>query len=179
MMLHPLDLSQYPALQAQEPNFQRLVCQFADRIATLSAAQKKKLAILKAIELTNAIVQIHEKERSPKRLGKEKAKTSFRIVRAALRDRRIALPGQAEISLKEPELRSLIDEACRLFHSGKKDPDQWQQMLAFSTAQCIVLNQDLMDSLRYFHQRFQDLYPPEIMSEVAEQFVMPYAYHSA
>ncbi|MBW4520773.1 MAG: hypothetical protein KME16_13855 [Scytolyngbya sp. HA4215-MV1] len=175
MILNNIDIYQYPALQDKEPDFQVSVCQFASRLATLSEVQKKKLAILKAIKLTNAIVQIYEKEQSPLRIGKEKAKVSFRIVRAALREQRISLPGQAEISLREPELRSIIDEACCLFHSGKKDPNQWEQRLALSTAQCIVLNHDLMKGLRYFHQRLQDLSPPEILSEVAERFIVPYA----
>ncbi len=169
-----IDLSQYPVLAEKEPEFKALVSGFVARLAGLSETQKSKLALFKAIELTNALVQIREQENSPQRLGPEKAAASFKIVRAALRERQITLLGQEVVTFDEPELKAIIDEGSRTFHAGKHDPEQWQQAMAFSTAQYIILHPYLPQRLQEFHHQYQDLFPPELAQEITARFITPY-----
>ena len=169
-----IDFSQYPALKDEDKEFKQQISYFIPRLAILSEEQKKKLALFKAIELTNAILQIREKKNPLGGVGKEKADRSFQIVRAAIRMRQVALPGQQPICLKEPELKAIIDEACQTFHAGKRDSQQWERAMAFSAAQSIVLNEYLEKGLEQFHQSYPDLYSPEIRQIVKERFILPY-----
>lgn len=175
-MPEPNDFAQYPKLANREPEFRALVAGFLPQLANLSPNHKRQLALFKAIELTNALVQIWEQENSPQRLGPEKAAQSFQIIRALLRDRQINLAGEV-VSFKAPEVKALIDQGAQTFHAGKRDPEQWQRALAFSTAQYIELHPYLAEGLHQFHQHFQTLYSPGVIAEVTARFITPYGVH--
>ncbi|MEO0947918.1 MAG: hypothetical protein AAFY11_07205 [Cyanobacteria bacterium J06641_5] len=164
----------YPILHGEDPEYLQSIAEFAERLSHLSEDRKQRLALFKAAELINAIVQMRERRNASERLGPEKAATSFKIVRAAIRDRQITLPDGATIDLRDPEIRSIIDEACRYFHLGKKDPEQWQLAMALSTAQYIVLSPYLEGELDRYASQFQDLYPDAIVQAVKRTFIEPY-----
>ena len=169
-----IDWDKYPILQKKEPQFLAEVAVFAAQICQLSEAQKQKLALFKAAELLNALVQIREREFAPDRLGPERAAVSFKIVRADIRNRRVVLPNGDTVSLQEPELQSIIDEGCRLFHAGKTDPEQWERAMALSTAQYITLNTYLEEELDLYANQFQGLFPDTLVQAVKEKFIEPY-----
>ena len=78
------------------------------------------------------------------------------------------------MDLKEPPLRDLIDEGCRLFHAGKNDPDLYQRALALSAAQCIALHDQLEVALhRYANDSGLNL-PPSLLEAVQQAFIEPY-----
>ena len=168
-----INFSRYPTLVQKEPHFKELVSIFTAHLSTLSETQKDKLALLLAVELTNSIVQKRESKNSANRLGREKAAESFRIVRAVIRERQICLFDQEPISLQDPELKPIVNEAAQIY-ATKNDPDQFKKAMALSTAWCIILNKYLPRRLDQFHQNFQNLYPLEIMEEITERFISPY-----
>lgn len=90
--------------------------------------------MFKAAELLNALIQIRERRQAPDRLGDAFAKASFQRVRQVIRDRRIVLQGGEVIDLRDPVLRDMIDEGCRLFHAGRKDAEVYQRALALAAA---------------------------------------------
>ncbi len=169
-----IDWDKYPILQEKEPQFLAEVAAFATRVYQLSESQKQKLALFKAAELLNALVQIRESKDAPGRVGPEKAAVSFKIVRAAIRNRRVVLPNGETVSLREPEIQDIIDEGCQLFHAGKTDLEQWERAMALSTAQYITLNTYLEEELNRYAKQFQDLFPNTLVQAVKENFIEPY-----
>ena len=169
-----LDWDEYPILHGEDPEFLQSIAEFVTRLSRLSEEQKQRLALFKAAELTNALVQMRERRNASDRLGPEKAAASFKIVRAAIRDRQVSLPDGTTVSLRDPEIRSTIDEACRYFHLGKNDPEQWQLAMALSTAQYIALSSYLEGELDRYAGQFQDLYPDAIVRATKRTFIEPY-----
>jgi len=164
----------YPILHGEDPEFLQTVAKFIAQLSQLSESQKQRLALFKAAELINALVQMRERRSASGRLGPEKAAASFKLVRAAIRDRQIKLPDTTIVSLHDPEIRATIDEACRYFHLGKKDPEQWELAMALSTAQYIVLSPYLESELDRYASQLQDLYPEAIVQAVKRSFIEPY-----
>lgn len=169
-----IDWDDYPILHGEDPEFLQSIAAFVEQLSHLSEEQKQRLALFKAAELINALVQMRERRDASDRLGPEKAATSFKLVRAAIRDRRITLPDQTTISLQDPEIRSTIDEGCRYFHLGKNDPEQWELAMALSTAQYIALSPYLEGELDRYASQLQELYPEAIVAAVKRTFIDPY-----
>lgn len=169
-----IDWDKYPILHGEDPQYLASIAEFAARLAQLSEDQKQRLALFKAAELFNALVQMRESRSASDRLGPEKAAASFQMVRAAIRDRQITLPDGATVSWRDPEIREIIDEACHLFHMGKKDPEQWERAMALSTAQYIALSAYLEDEIDRYAGQFQELFPEAIVGSVKRTFVEPY-----
>lgn len=169
-----IDWDKYPILHDEDSEFLACVAEFAGEISQLSEEQQQRLALFKAAELVNALVQMRESRNAADRLGPEKAAASFKIVRAAIRDRQVELPDGETVSLHDPEIRTLIDRGCRAFHAGKSDPEQWERAMALSTAQYIVLNPYLEGALDRYVGQFQALFPDGLVRAVKRTFVEPY-----
>ncbi|WP_346291837.1 hypothetical protein [Sphaerothrix gracilis] len=173
-MIAVFDCSLYPTLQDQGAHFCEQVSYFVRRLQALTEDEKERLALFKVLELSNALTQIRERGQASDRLGPAKAAASFRLVRAVIRQRQIALPGRPVVSLQDPALKAIIDQGCQLFHAGKQDAEQWRQSLALSTAQCIVLNPNLKRGLSQVYRYLGNLYPDNLRAEIIERFIMPY-----
>ncbi len=171
----PIDWQKYPDLQDQEPTFLDQVSEFVTQVEQLTPAQKQTLAVFKAAELLNALVQIGEKRNSPERLGPEKAAAVSKIIRTAIRNRQMVLPNGDVISFQEPEIRTLIiDLGCQLFYAGKTDEAKWEQAMALSTAQYISLNAYMDDALERYTTQYPDLFPEYLIRTVTQKFIDPY-----
>ncbi|MFZ9568912.1 MAG: hypothetical protein ACO28M_03605 [Vulcanococcus sp.] len=164
----------WPVFAEKSPDFLDAVASYLEQLDRLSPQQRQDLALFKAAELVNALIQMRERKQAADRVGPAMAQASFALVRAAIRDRQIALAGGERTDLREPVLRDLIDEGCRLFHAGKKDPDLYQRALALSAAQCIALHEQLKVALeRYASDSGLEL--PESLREAVQQaFIEPY-----
>ena len=78
------------------------------------------------------------------------------------------------IDLRDPEIRGLINEGCRLFHTGKKIPEQYQLALALSAAQCIALHPWLSKGLNRYSQGCGLQLPDALINAVNDNFIAPY-----
>ena len=162
------------ALKAKDEAFLAEVEIFLTQLQRLNADQKQRLALFKAAELINALMQIHEQRQDLQRTGPELAKRSFDLVRAVIRNRSLPLVGADPVDLRDPALQDLIDEGCRLFHLGKADPEIYQRALALSAAQCIALHQDLGHALvRYADGCGFDI-PSWLLDAVTQSFIQAY-----
>jgi len=170
---------QCPALREKPEVFLDTVAAFLAKLEVLNADQRQRLALFKAAELINAVMQIRERRDDPERVGAELAKTSFDRVRAVIRNRSIPLAGSEIVDLHDPALQALIDEGCRLFHLGKTDPDINQRALALSAAQCIALHHELGDALERYRQGCGFALPASLISSVREAFITAYAWPDA
>lgn len=169
-----VDWRAYPALAGKDHDFLASVAGYLPLIEALSSDQRQRLALFKAAELFNALIQIREQREDPQRLGAELAQASFALVRAVIRDRSMPLPDGAAISLRDPELQQLIDLGCQLFHRGKSDPALYQQALALSAAQCIALHELLEPALQHYVQICPFPLPPALCAAVRTAFISAY-----
>ena len=78
------------------------------------------------------------------------------------------------MDLRDPPIRALIDEGCRLFHAGKSDPAPHQKALALSASQCIVLNPSLEAALMRYESGCGLLLPTALLQAVRKDFIAPY-----
>ncbi len=163
-----------PVLKDKSPEFLESVDAYLHQLARLSPSEKQGLAIFKAAELVNALIQIREKKQSPDRCGTELAAASFTLVRGVIRDRTISLDEGVTINLQSAPLREVIDEGCRLFHAGKTDPNCHQSALALSAAQCIALNDQLEDALHRYACGSGLNLPAHLLESVQQIFIESY-----
>ena len=161
-------------LQNRSDAFLEHVAAFLPQVQALTAEQKHAMALFKAAELVNALLQIRERRQTEDRFGAELAKASFDRVRAVIRNRTMDLGAQGVVDLQDPPIRALIDEGCRLFHAGKSDPALYQKALALSAAQCIVLNPSLEAALMGYASGCGLVLPKALLQAVREDFIAPY-----
>ena len=81
-------------LQNRSPEFLAAVASYLPKVQTLSSDKQIKLSVFKSAELVNALLQIREKQETEDRFGPELATASFVLVRAAIRDRHLAIGGR-------------------------------------------------------------------------------------
>jgi hypothetical protein len=171
-----LQLHAYPGLASQTAQFRHIVAGYVFRILALSEAEKRSLAALKALEVTNATMQtLPAKQR---RTGHaERARRSFAILRDVFATGVIELPGLSA-SLVTPALSALIEEGTALFHQGfhvdRRSGPSWEKSLALSAAQGIALNGYLDQALDVVHEALAELYPPEIKESARQHFILPF-----
>ena len=161
-------------LQNRSNEFLDAVASYLPKVERLNSAQKSSLSVFKSAELVNALLQIREKQKAEDRFGPELAKSSFVLIRAAIRERVMDLGAQGTIDLRDPEIRGLINEGCRLFHTGKKRPEQYQLALALSAAQCIALHPWLNEGLNRYSQGCGLQLPDALINAVKDNFIAPY-----
>lgn len=163
-----------PVFDEKSPAFLDAVAAYGHALSALSLQQRRDLAVFKAAELLNALIQIRERRQSPDRFGQTLAKASFQRVRQVIRDRRIVLQGGEVIDLRDPVLRDLIDEGCRLFHAGRKDAEVYQQALALSAAQCLALNDHLDEGIARYIEGSGLSFPDSLLQAVRTSFIEAY-----
>ena len=168
------DWRRCPALADKDAAFLALVAGFLEQLEALNDDQKQRLALFKAAELLNAVIQIREQRDHAERLGPALAKVSFERVRSVIRNRSLSLAGSEPVSLRDPAVQALIDQGCRLFHLGKSDPDTYERALALSAAQCLVLNPWLDPALDRYGQGCGFAVPPALLDAVRQAFVTAY-----
>lgn len=162
------------ALEGRSGLFLDQIAVFLPLVQALSAEQQRALAVFKAAELVNALLQIRERRQAENRFGAQLAQDSFVFIRAVIRQRRMDLGTEGCVELNDPPIRALIDEGCRLFHAGKADPDLYQRALALSAAQCIVLNPWLEAALVRYASGCGLLLPEALLQAVRDDFITPY-----
>jgi len=162
------------ALSEKPPEFLNAVADYLAQLDRLSLQQRQDLAVFKAAELVNALIQIKERQQADDRVGPALAQASFALVRSVIRCRRITLAGGDSVDLQSPSVRELIDEGCHLFHCGKNDPDLYQRALALSAAQCIALNAQLGDALHRYAGGCGLNLPPSLLDDVHQAFIARY-----
>ena len=128
------------------------VADYLAQLDALSEQQRRCLALFKAAELVNALIQIKERREAEDRVGPELAQRSFALVRAVIRNRSLPYAGNESDCLRDPQLTAVIDEGCRLFHLGKTNQELYQQALALSAAQCLALQDELGPALDQYLQ---------------------------
>ena len=85
----------------KSPGYLEAVDAYLPALRALNEEQRRNLAVFKAAELLNALIQIRERRQAPDRLGDAFAKASFQRVRQVIRDRRIQLQGGEVIDLRD------------------------------------------------------------------------------
>ena len=158
----------------KSPGYLDAVEAYLPALRALSLAQRKDLAVFKAAELLNALIQIRERRQAPDRFGPTLAKASFQRVRQVIRDRRILLQGGEVIDLRDPVFRDLIDEGCRLFHAGRKDAEVYQRALALSAAQFWALNDQLDEGIARYVAGSGLTFPDALLQAVRTSFIEAY-----
>ena len=163
-----------PVFREKSPGYLEAVEAYLQRLQGLSLEQRRDLAVFKAAELLNALIQIRERRQAPDRLGEAFAKASFKRVRQVIRDRRLVLQGGEVIDLREPVIRELIDEGCRLFHAGRRDAEVYQRALPLSAAQCLALNAQLEEGVARYVEGSGLVFPASLLEAVRSSFIDAY-----
>ena len=122
----------------------------------------------------NALLQIRENRQTEDRLAPELANASFVLVRAQIRDRVMHLDSEGTVDLRAPELRALINEGCRLFHTGKKRPERYPLAFALSAAQCTALAPWLDQSLKRYSKGCGLQLSERLINSVRDNLIVPY-----
>ena len=121
----------------------------------------------------NTLLQIREKQESEDHFVPELACALFVLVRAGIRDWIMHLGSERTMDLRALEIRAVINQGCRLFHSGKKHPEKYQLALALSAAQCIVLS-PWLDGSQMLYTKGGGLQQPEaLIHAVRDNFITP------
>lgn len=103
--------------------------------------------MFKAAEAGQCPDSDRERMQAPVRLGPVLAQASFQLVRRLIRVWLLHLTNGEVIDLRDPLIRDLIDEGCRLFYESKQDAARYQRALALSAAQCLLLNDQLDEAI--------------------------------
>lgn len=163
-----------PALAEKDEIFLATVADYLAELEALDPQQQRCLALFKAAELINALIQLRERRQADDRVGPELAQRSFQLVRAVIRNRTLPYAGTQGQCLRDPQLTAVIDEGCRLFHLGKSDKDLYQRALALSAAQCIALQDELGPALDQYLQGCGYALPASLIASVRESFIDAY-----
>ena len=163
-----------PALADKDEAFLAAVADYLVQLEALSPKQRHCLALFKAAELVNALIQIKERREAEDRVGPELAHRSFALVRSVIRNRSLPYAGSESQCLRDPQLTAVIDEGCRLFHLGKTNKELYQQALALSAAQCLALQDQLGPALDQYLQRAELELPETLIASVRASFIDAY-----
>ena len=163
-----------PALADKDEAFLAAVADYLVQIEALSQKQRNCLALFKAAELVNALIQIKERRDAEDRVGPELSHRSFALVRSVIRNRSLPYAGSESQCLRDPQLTAVIDEGCRLFHLGKTNKELYQQALALSAAQCLALQDQLGPALHQYLQRAELELPETLIASVRTSFIDAY-----
>ena len=163
-----------PALAEKDEAFLTAVADYLAQLDALSEQQRRCLALFKAAELVNALIQIKERREAEDRVGPELAQRSFALVRAVTRNRSLPYAGSESNCLRDPQLTAVIDEGCRLFHLGKTNQELYQQALALSAAQCLDLQDELGPALDQYLQGTGLPVPETLVAAVRASFIDAY-----
>ena len=168
-----------PALAEKDEAFLTAVADYLAQLDALSEQQRRCLALFKAAELVNALIQIKERREAEDRVGPELAQRSFALVRAVIRNRSLPYAGSESDCLRDPQLTAVIDEGCRLFHLGKTNQELYQQALALSAAQCLALQDELGPALDQYLQGSGLAVPETLVTVVRASFIDAYRFSSS
>ena len=168
-----------PALAEKDEAFLTAVADYLAQLDALSEQQRRCLALFKAAELVNALIQIKERREAEDRVGPELAQRSFALVRAVIRSRSLPYAGSESDCLRDPQLTAVIDEGCRLFHLGKTNQELYQQALALSAAQCLALLDQLGPALDQYLQGSGLAVPETLLTAVRASFIDAYRFSSS
>ena len=163
-----------PALAEKDEAFLTAVADYLAQLDALSEQQRRCLALFKAAELVNALIQIKERREAADRVGPELAQRSFALVRAVIRNRSLPYAGSESNCLRDPQLTAVIDEGCRLFHLGKTNQELYQKALALSAAQCLGLQDELGPALDQYLQGTGLPVPETLVAAVRASFIDAY-----
>ena len=163
-----------PALADKDEAFLAAVADYLAQLDALSQQQLRCLALFKAAELVNALIQIKELRQAEDRVGPELAQRSFALVRSVIRNRSLPYAGSESQCLRDPQLTAVIDEGCRLFHLGKTNQELYQQALALSAAQCLALHDQLGPALDQYLQGTGLAVPETLVASVRVSFIDAY-----
>ena len=166
-----------PALAEKDEAYLAAVADYLAQLEALYAQQRRCLALFKAAELVklvNALIQIKERRQAEDRVGPELAQRSFALVRAVIRNRSLPYAGSEGDCLRDPQLRAVIDEGCRLFHLSKTNQALYQQALALSAAQCLALQHQLGPALDQYLQGTGLSVPETLVAAVRTSFIDAY-----
>ena len=163
-----------PALADKDEAFLAAVADYLVQLEALSQSQRHCLALFKAAELVNALIQIKERREAEDRVGPALAQRSFALVRSVIRNRSLPYAGSESQCLRDPQLTAVIDEGCRLFHLGKTNKELYQQALALSAAQCLALQDQLGPALHQYLQRAELELPETLIASVRTSFIDAY-----
>ena len=163
-----------PALADKDEAFLAAVADYLAQLDALSQQQLRCLALFKAAELVNALIQIKERRQAEDRVGPELAQRSFALVRSVIRNRSLPYAGSESQCLRDPQLTAVIDEGCRLFHLGKTNQELYQQALALSAAQCLALHDQLGPALDQYLQGTGLAVPETLVASVRVSFIDAY-----
>ena len=163
-----------PALADKDEAFLAAVADYLVQLEALSQSQRYCLALFKAAELVNALIQIKERREAEDRVGPALAQRSFALVRSVIRNRSLPYAGSESQCLRDPQLTAVIDEGCRLFHLGKTNKELYQQALALSAAQCLALQDQLGPALHQYLQRAELELPETLIASVRTSFIDAY-----
>lgn len=163
-----------PALADKDEAFLAAVADYLVQLEALSPKQRHCLALFKAAELVNALIQIKERREAEDRVGPALAQRSFALVRSVIRNRSLPYAGSESQCLRDPQLTAVIDEGCRLFHLGKTNKELYQQALALSAAQCLALQDQLGPALDQYLQRAELELPETLIASVRASFIDAY-----
>jgi hypothetical protein len=163
-----------PALADKDEAFLAAVADYLAQLDALSQQQLRCLALFKAAELVNALIQIKERRQAEDRVGPELAQRSFALVRSVIRNRSLPYAGSESQCLRDPQLTAVIDEGCRLFHLGKTNKELYQQALALSAAQCLALHDQLGPALDQYLQGTGLAVPETLVASVRVSFIDAY-----
>ncbi len=141
-----------PALVDKDNAYLAAVADYLAQLDALSQQQRRCLALFKASELVNALIQIKERRQADDRVGPEMAQRSFALVRAVIRNRSLPYAGSESHCLRDPQLTAVLDGGCRLLHLGKTNKELYQQALALSSAQCLAMQDQLGPALDQYLQ---------------------------
>lgn len=130
----------------------------------LNHEQKHKLGLLKAIELSNVCIKLGLAE-----VDQELADTISKLVRQIMRERHIKLDG-LDISLKDQQLKEIIDLGTKRFALGKTDKEIWLEACSLSNQMCEELHIEIYTGLKRLMKLIPG-YTVELEWAVTENFL--------
>ncbi|HIK38084.1 MAG: hypothetical protein NZ901_12865 [Geminocystis sp.] len=155
-------------------SFQNLIVDYITIWSNLDKENLDKLAILRALEVTNGCTQWAYRRGDKDCLPIEKTRKCMSVSMSSIKNKRIYL--KSETITFPPEIARLIDEGRSLYIQAFKNnlPEKEREFYALSTAQFLVYGRERMNrAFDIIQENFGDVFT-EFFINKGRRYVQPY-----
>ncbi len=157
-------LAQIPELKSYMEddceNFKNQVEKYLQRWQQITPEDLDKLAILRALEVTNGCTQWAHRRGDEESLSIEQTRKCMKLSMTSIKNKQIDLKNGESITFS-PEIQNLIDAGRKTYIDAFKNnvPNGEQEFYALSTAQFLIYGQQRMNqSFQIIRDNYQDFF---------------------
>jgi len=162
-------------LEEDEINFKKTVEKYLKIWSNFSQEDLDKLALLRALEVTNGCTQWAYRRGDRECLSIEQTRECMKLSMSSIKQKKIPLKNEQIITFS-PEMENLIEEGRDLYISAFKEniPEKEKEFYALSTAQFLTYGQQRMNtSFDIIRDNYLELFTDFYINK-GKKYVQPY-----